>query len=320
MIITHKLEMDLAHRGEVRKIDVVQGDCNTRVLELTLLCGGEAWTVPEGVSVWMRYCKSDGTRGVYDTLPDGTSACAGAGNLVTAVLAPQMLTVAGTVLAQVVLAEETAELATFTLQIHVERNPAAGALTSEDYSNMLQWMEEELERLLLQAKESGAFDGSQGPAGQNVFTYAVEAGYTGEEAAFREMLITPCLPLAGGTMAGAVNMGGQALSGLAAPSGLTDAVTKSYVDQKHVRAMVTLGADGWGDTAPYIQSVSVPAMLSSDWPRIEASFTGTVETDRALKSAVDCIDYVVPANRFLKVYCLDSKPDIDIILYVEMIR
>lgn len=40
----------------------------------------------------------------------------------------------------------------------------------------------------------------------------------------------PYLPLAGGTMTGAINMGGQSLTNLATPSGNQDAATKKYVD------------------------------------------------------------------------------------------
>lgn len=43
-------------------------------------------------------------------------------------------------------------------------------------------------------------------------------------------ILAPYLPLAGGTMTGALNMGGFALSNLAAPTAATDACTKQYAD------------------------------------------------------------------------------------------
>ena len=43
-------------------------------------------------------------------------------------------------------------------------------------------------------------------------------------------IVLPYLPLAGGTMTGAINMGGQSLTNLATPSANTDAATKKYVD------------------------------------------------------------------------------------------
>lgn len=316
MIITHKLEMDMMQREMVQRIDVVQGDCNTRQLELTLRSDGEDWPVPEGAAVWLRYCKSDGTKGIYDTLPDGTAAWKAEGNLLTVSLAPQVLTAVGDVVVQVVLVDESSEPATFAVKIHVERNPAAGVIASEDYINMLHWMEEKLDRLLLQAKESGAFDGPRGEAATGVFDYAVEVCYAGDKDAFREIRIIPCFPLSGGAMAGAIDMAGQALSGLITSAASSDAATKYYVDQKHQRTMVTLKANEWGDSALYIQNVSVPAMLSSDWPGIEAA----LDTDRARKTAMECIDYIVLYERDLSLYGLENKPEGDIMVCVEMIR
>ena len=45
-------------------------------------------------------------------------------------------------------------------------------------------------------------------------------------------LVSPVLPLSGGTMSGAINMGGTQINALAAPSIGTDAVNKNYVDNK----------------------------------------------------------------------------------------
>lgn len=323
MIITHKLEMDLAERGTVQRIEVVQGDCNSRVLELTLLSGGEAWTVPEDASVRLRYCKSDGTRGIYDTLPDGSCAWTAEENVVTVALAPQVLTAAGLVLAQVELIHGADVLATFAVPIGVERNLAAGMLHSEDYINMLSWMEDELDKRLAEAKESGEFDGPQGAPGEpgaDVFDYAVEAGYPGTEAEFREMLITPCLPLSGGVMSGAVQMGGQALSGLAWPESATDAATKSYVDTRRVFQILTLTVGGWSETAPYTQLIRLNTVKMGDWLRLEPIYTGTLETDLAMKRAFDCISYVSGEDYRVRAVCLEKKPEIDLPVYLEAVR
>lgn len=323
MIITHKLEMDMASRSAMPRIDVVQGDSNTRKLELTLLSDGDAWPVPEDAVVWMRYCKSDGTKGIYDTLPDGTVAWSAEENVLTIVLAPQMLTAAGTVLAQAELVQGAYTLATFSMQIAVERNPAADAVTSEDYLNMLQWMETELDRLLAEARDSGEFDGPQGEQGTtgiSAFDYAVEAGYTGTEVEFGEMLSTPCLPLAGGTMTGTLNMDGQALTGLAAPAEKSDAATKSYVDGKRTVASAVLLASGWTDTAPYTQSVYVSAVSMGDWIRLEPAYFGTLENDLQIKAAFGCISYVNAMDKKITAVCLENKPEINLTLYVEAVR
>lgn len=323
MIITHKLEIDMADRSTLQRIDVVQGDANSRVLELTLLSGGEAWNVPENAVARMRYCKSDGTKGIYDTLPDGTTAWKAEGNIVTVVLAPQMLTAAGMVLAQLELIQGTATLATFTIQIGVERNPAAGALESEDYINWLQWMEGQLDRYLLQAKESGDFDGPQGIQGEpgpDVFDYAVEAGYSGTEAEFAQMLITPGLPLVGGTMLGAVNMNGQALSGLISPSKDTDAATKAYVDQRRRTATATLRAAGWSSTAPYTHNVSISGIQAGDWVRITPLYKNILEADLEIKAAFACVSYAYSMTKYFTVVCLENKPTIDFNIFVEVLK
>lgn len=326
MIITHKLEMDMASRGPMPRIDVVQGDSNTRELELTLLSNGEAWIIPEDAVVWMRYCKSDGTKGIYDTLPGGTVAWSAEKNVLTVVLAPQMLTAAGTVLAQAELVQGAHTLATFAIQIAVERNPAADAVASEDYLNMLQWMETELDRLLAEARDSGDFDGPQGEqgpqgeAGTDIFAYASEAGYTGTEEEFRELLITPCLPLSGGTMAGEIAMDGKKITGLGAPESSADAVTKAYADAKRQLISLKLAAAQWTEEAPYTQTLSAAGMLASDWPRMEPVYTGIVENDRPIHEAFSCISYGIPLANRMTFLCLDSKPEADIPLRLEVLR
>ncbi len=157
MIITHKLEMDLANRGGLHRIDAVQGERNTRVVELELKCGAEPWEVPEGVTVSVRYCKSDGTKGYYDALPDGTAAWEAEGNLLRITLAPQMLTAEGPVFAQMELLRDHNMLATFTMQLMVQGDPAAGVVKSEDYVNWFYWMEQELDQRMQEARDSGDF-------------------------------------------------------------------------------------------------------------------------------------------------------------------
>lgn len=326
MIITHKLEMDLASRAAMPKIDVVQGDSNTRELELTLLSNGEAWTVPEDAAVWIRYCKSDGTKGIYDTLPDGTAAWRAEENVLTVELAPQMLTAAGTVLAQAELVQGVDTLATFSVQIGVERNPAAGVLESEDYLNMLQWMEGELDRLLAEARDSGEFDGPQGEqgpqgdAGTDIYDYAREAGYTGTEEEFRVMLTTPCLPAAGGTMTGEIAMGGRKITGLGEPEDSSDAVTKAYADSKRQLLSLTLTVGRWTEEAPYTQTAAISGVRSSDWPRMEPVYTGTADTDGPVFTAFSCISYAVPMDNRISFFCLENRPEKDIPLMIEVLR
>lgn len=326
MIITHKLEMDLAVKSETETIHVVQGDCNTRILELTLLSGGESWDVPEGAAVWMRYCKADGTKGIYDTLPDGSQAWSAAGNVLTISLAPQMLTAEGVVFAQAELVQGTISVATFTLQIQVERNPAAGVIVSEDYVNMLAWMETELDRLLAEARDSGEFDGPQGEQGiqgepgLSVYEFALNAGYEGTEAELAQQLITPGLPLSGGTMSGSIAMAGNGITGLQDPVLNTDAATKAYVDRRRQLLVLSLSASVWSDTAPYVLKMGASSVLVSDWLRAEPVYTGVLETDLAIREAAHRISYVTAMNKSISFTCLETKPEIDLTMMVEVLR
>lgn len=182
MNIQYKLTTDLMHPGVMPRVDVVQGDVYSRSIELSFYQEEFLWKIPENAHISLRYAKPDGTRGIYDTLPDGTAACICHDNVVEFTLAPQMLTVPGPVLAQAVILQGKKQLASFTMQIHVHSDPSAGATTSEDYVN---WMDtaigSQVDRIFQEAKDSGVFNGPAGPAGK---TPRIEA------ARFRENLRT----------------------------------------------------------------------------------------------------------------------------------
>ena len=135
MIVTHKLNMDLlANNMFYQQIHAVQADANTRAVELSLYAGSVPWPVPEDVTVALAYRKPDGAKGLYDTLPDGTAAVTVADNVVTVILAPQVLTAAGEVKATVLLNDaDLNQLATFPFMIRVTPNPGAGEVVSNHY-------------------------------------------------------------------------------------------------------------------------------------------------------------------------------------------
>ena len=143
MNVTTKMKMDLQRPDINLSMDAVQGDCYSRSLEITLYSGVVPWTIPEGTIVAVRYHKPDGTKGYYDTMPDGDTAWNIQDNTLTVKLAPQMLTVSGTVLAQIEMIQGVKMLSTFGMKIYVAANPAAGCLKSEDYVNWFQWIKEQ---------------------------------------------------------------------------------------------------------------------------------------------------------------------------------
>lgn len=157
MMITTKIKMDLQNKGITPRVDAVQGDANTRALELKLYEQGKSWEVPADVTARLRYRKPDKTGGVYDTLPDGTPAWQIEGNTVTLILAPQVLSAAGPVLAQAELLSGADNLASFEIQIDVAPNVSADVIKSEDYINIQAWLLESLDTALAQAEQDGAF-------------------------------------------------------------------------------------------------------------------------------------------------------------------
>ena len=96
--------------------------------------------VPDTKNVTGDAMKPDGTVGLYDTMEDETTpAVVIDGNVATILLAEQMLTVAGEVLAQLSLYSTDSErLSTFTFKVAVEANPYTDeAFESTDYFSVL---------------------------------------------------------------------------------------------------------------------------------------------------------------------------------------
>ena len=81
MIITHKIKVDLVSPRPKEVINAVQSDAYCRKIEIAVVACGVAVEFPESVSVRGSYRKADGTRGIYDTMPDGTAAGSVAGVL-----------------------------------------------------------------------------------------------------------------------------------------------------------------------------------------------------------------------------------------------
>lgn len=132
----HKVKIDLLTPGLHPRVYAVQDDICTREVQISLYSGSVSWTPTSGAGVAVGYRKSDGTVGIYDTLPDGSSAVSISGNVVTLTLAAQMLTAVGAVETAVTLAEKSGnQITTFAFDVIVSANPGSGAIKSEDYFN-----------------------------------------------------------------------------------------------------------------------------------------------------------------------------------------
>lgn len=95
------------------------------------------------------------------------------------------------------------------------------------------------------------------------------------------------LPLVGGTMTGAINMDGNKVTGLPAPTGDLDAVTKAYLDNAIATAVADYLAKAGG---------SMTGAINMGGNKITALGNPTAAGDAATKSYVDS---AVPSGTFL---------------------
>ena len=127
------------------------------------------------------------------------------------------------------------------------------------------------------------------------------------------------LPVAGGTMEGGIDMGGNAVKGLKAPSAGTDAVTKDYVDGKRAAYTAVLTKQ-WVGSGPYTQTVAVAGILASDMPHIMPVYDAANATAVAQKEAWSCVSKAEAAAGGIKFTCFEDKPGVEIPVQIEVMR
>jgi len=334
MITTHKINMDLQIRNTAARLDMVQCDTHSRAVEITMTAGGEQWKPTAVDNVFLRYRKSDGTGGSYDTLPDGSRAWQLEENRLTVFLAPQVLTVPGIVEIQAALLRADACIATFGFQIAVEADPSAGAVESEDYINWTAWAQVELDKRLKQAEENGAFSGA-------TFTPAVDSQgnltWTNDRGAenpapvnivdllYEKLDGETFLKASGDTMTGNLDMGGCWVRNLSEPSADGDAANKAYVDSCAAAVSscysITVPASGWaGETAPFSQMVSLAAIRETDCPHFGAVYSDDLQTALAQKAAFALVDDLQTGNGTVTLTCFGGKPEADLTIQMEVNR
>jgi hypothetical protein len=141
MIVTSNITLDLRRPDSTRScVYAKTGD--SRAVKAALYDGGEPWAAPSGATVVIRFRKPDKTGGIYDRLPSGATAYTistdqdTGGTVVTATLAPQMLTCPGLVVADMVIVSGSDTVATFNWRVDVQWSPMDGVdTTSQDYYN-----------------------------------------------------------------------------------------------------------------------------------------------------------------------------------------
>ncbi len=81
---------------------------------------------------------------------------------------------------------------------------------------------------------------------------------------------------------------------------------------------ITLSKNGWGDTAPYTQSVTVFGLADRRKHSVVAKPTGTNEQRLAMLEACACVSYAERDGQTLTFTCLEDKPEVDIYATVEV--
>lgn len=123
----------------------------------------------------------------------------------------------------------------------------------------------------------------------------------------------------GGTMAGNIDMGGNALKNLTAPVAGTDAATKSYVDGKRLTFTATIPTDWVGD-GPYTQTVAVSGLLETDMPHVAPVYDADTETAISQREAWACVSRGAAAAGGIQFTCFEDKPESAIPIQIEVMR
>ena len=143
MSINHNVDLNLSASVMPPVLNMAQYDANSRTIVATLWDGTSGFNVPSGSVVMVRFGKPDGTGGLYDHTEAG-EAITYSGNVVTAPVATQMLSVSGKVQADIEIYQSGAteqaavKLATFCFTVNVEKAAFQDAeIISSDYYNIV---------------------------------------------------------------------------------------------------------------------------------------------------------------------------------------
>ena len=310
MEIIQKVDLNLSFWGIPPKISMVQGDSNTRIIQAQLWDGANPYTIPTGAAVMMRFCKPDGTGGLYDKTESGQSVTA-SGSTVTVPVATQMLTVAGGVMAEVDIyaagedAASAQNLASFAFLVEVAPSvyPDAEIISSDYYS-------------VLTAEIASVLAASTNPPkiGENGNWYTWDQSSEKYVDTGVSATTTP-VPIATTEVAGKVkpssdfDIAADGTLSLYKEITLSASVSPSTVEQGTVVATVTVS---WSTNKP-------PAAVTVDGVSVDVSDTSKQLTEQSITSdrtfvvvASDARKSVTksPGIRFLRyVYSKIGSPD-----------
>ena len=135
-MIEHQIKLDLKTPQPIL-LHMKQYDAGSHVIKAELYDEGTPYHIPQDAAVMLRYCKPDGTGGLYDTADIG-GAITVSGSTVSIPVATQVLTTAGKVEAELDLYTGETLLSGFAFQIcvHMAVRPDT-AMESDNYYNIL---------------------------------------------------------------------------------------------------------------------------------------------------------------------------------------
>lgn len=170
MQVIQNISMDFTVHGITPKIYGKQDDSGSmRAVAISLYSGGEAYPLTKNTGFMLRYKTAAGAIGLYDVLPDGSSAFSVDGNTVTVSLVDQIFAMPGNVECELrVIEPETVvysgdtvtqtsgTISTWTWIVEVERSNVGDATIPSDYINVLSGYAATAVQAAAEAKESAS--------------------------------------------------------------------------------------------------------------------------------------------------------------------
>lgn len=135
-MIKTKISIDLLNPGPKKVLYTVQGDEYSRGVDFAVYKNNVPYDELDSFSASFSFSKEDGTGGSYDQMPDGSVAYSISENIISVLIAPQVLTSPGFVDFSIKLTRNNEVLHTFSIKIFVQQNPGLSYI-SENYYKIL---------------------------------------------------------------------------------------------------------------------------------------------------------------------------------------
>ena len=81
----------------------------------------------------------------------------------------------------------------------------------------------------------------------------------------------------------------------------------------------TLSAEGWSDTAPYVQAVEMDGIAADMSPIVDIMLSDDIDAAKAEQAAWGCITKAVAGDGVITFYCYDTKPVVAVNIKVKAV-